>query len=62
MDMKVRATPSFFAWRNGTEVHSQKGIASGALPRALVGLLQPGEAGADWQPPPQPEVLNSDDE
>jgi hypothetical protein len=51
MDMKVKVTPSFFVYRNGKEVYTQRGVASNSLPRALTGLLEPHEAGKDYVSP-----------
>ncbi|KAL6761969.1 hypothetical protein V8C86DRAFT_1806347 [Haematococcus lacustris] len=51
MDMAVKVTPTFFLYRGGQRVHSLTGTSRGALARAILERLQPGETGREWQEP-----------
>lgn len=46
--MKVKATPTFFLYRNGEQQHSFSGIKNDALKKAILERLKPDEAGRDW--------------
>ena len=49
--LQVKATPTFFLYRDGAIVDTVSGTGTGKLLRALLGQLREGERGKDWDEP-----------
>ena len=58
---QVKATPSFFLYRDGAIVDTVSGTGTGKLLRALLAQLRDGERGKDWDEPSTHTTVASSD-
>lgn len=60
--MKVKSTPTFFLYRNGTQLTSFSGIKNNSLKTAILEHLGPDEQGREWDEPREEEEESDGDE